>query len=145
MAISTYMTYLMHKPSTNYVKLVDIVDFPGLRDSPNMLDTTTLSNGNYTSIPGIAGSSDGLQFTANYDAATFQTLKGMEGVEKDFAVWIGANSSGVPTGEQGRFVFKGYLHVGLNGAGVNEVQRMTITIGPSTDITFAIGATGATT
>lgn len=145
MAISTYKTFLMHKPSTNYVKLIDIVDFPGLRDSPNMLDTTTLSDGNYTSIPGIAGSSDGLAFTANYDAAAFQTLKGMEGVEKDFAVWIGGNNSGVPTGDHGRFAFKGYLHVGLNGAGVNEVQRMTITIGPSTDITFAVGATGSTT
>lgn len=145
MAISTYMTYLMHKASTNYTKLVDIVDFPGLSDSPNMLDTTTLSNGNYTSIPGLSGSTDGLAFTANYDAQTFQTLKALEGTESDYAVWIGANSSGVPTGENGRFSFKGYLHVGLNGAGVNEVQRMTITIGPSTDITFAIGATGATT
>lgn len=141
MAISTYMTYLMHGSSGTYSKLIDIVDFPGLRDSPNMLDTTTLSNETYTSIPGLAGSSDGLAFTANYTAAEFQALQALEGEEEDYAVYIGADSNGDPDGHEGIFSFSGYLHVGLNGAGVNEVQRMTITIGPSTDITFAVGTT----
>lgn len=143
MAISTYMTYLMHKESgtgATYTKLIDIVDFPGLRDSPSMLDTTTLSNSTYTSIPGLAGSTDGLAFTANYDATEFSTLKAMEGTEHDYAVWIGADSTGAPDGSNGKFTFKGFLHVGLNGAGVNEVQRMSITIGPTTDVEFSVGA-----
>ena len=136
MAISTYMTYLMKKGTgESYTKLVDIVDFPSLREAPDMLDTTTLSNSTYTSIPGIGGSQDGLQFTANYTKADFTTLKALEGTETDYAVWIGATDD-TPDGSNGKFSFKGLLHVGLNGAGVNEVQRMTITIGPTSDITF---------
>lgn len=138
MAISTYKTYLMYKAtsSSSYSKLIDIVEFPGMRDAPESLDTTTLSNGNYTSIPGLSGSSDGLEFLANYTKTDFTTVKALEGASHDFAVWIGADSGGDPDGSDGKFSFTGTLHVGLNGGGVNEVTRMTITIFPSTDISF---------
>lgn len=137
MAISTYKTYLMHKASGDtYTKLIDIVEFPGMRDAPDSLDTTTLSNGNYTSIPGLSGSTDGLEFLANYTKADFTTVKALEGTEHDFAIWIGATAAGEPDGSDGKFSFTGMLHAGLNGGGVNEVTRMTITIFPSTDISF---------
>lgn len=46
-------------------KLVDIKDFPDLGGAPEMLETTTLSDGAQTYIPGIQ-SQDALEFTANY-------------------------------------------------------------------------------
>ena len=139
MAISTYKIFLMHKVSSAYEKLIDIKDFPDLGGAPEMLETTTLSDNMQTYIPGIQ-SLDALEFNANYTKSDFDTLKAMEGTEKDFAVWFGGTESGgvlTPTGTDGKFEFKGQLSVFPTGGGVNEVVGMTITIAPSTPITVA--------
>lgn len=120
-----------------WAKLVDIKDFPDLGGAPEMLETTTLSDGMQTYIPGIQ-SSDALEFTANYTKADFTTLKALEGTTTKFAVWFGATEEGgvlTPTGTDGKFEFEGVLSVFPVGGGVNEVVDMTITIAPSTAIT----------
>ena len=138
MAISTYKVYLMRKVNGIYQKLIDIKDFPDLGGSPEMLETTTLSDSMQTYIPGIQ-SLDALEFTANYDKDDFEALKALDGVECDFAVWLGGiNSNGevIPSGSDGKFYFKGQLSVFPTGGGVNEVVNMTITIAPSTPISM---------
>lgn len=140
MAISTYKVFLMkkNKPET-WVKLVDIKEFPDLGGEPEMLETTTLSDNMQTYIAGIQ-SLDGLTFTANYDMEDFQTLKALEGEENDYAVWFGGTGDAgslTPDGSNGKFSFKGQLSVFPVGGGVNEVVDMSITIAPSTPITFA--------
>ena len=137
MAISTYGVYLMHKGTgSEYEKLIDIKDFPDLGGAPEMLETTTLSDSMQTYIPGIQ-SLDALEFTANYTKEDFDRIKMMEieGKEKEFAVWFGASTLGVPSGEYGKFEFKGRISAFPTGGGVNEVVGMTITIAPSTPIT----------
>lgn len=141
MAISTYKIFLMYKEkeASEYEQLVDIKDFPDLGGAPEMLETTTLSDGMQTYIPGIQ-SLDGLEFSANYDKAKFAELKALEGTEYDFAVWFGGTVSGAtvtPTGSDGKFEFSGKLSVYPVGGGVNEVVGMTISIAPSTPITVA--------
>lgn len=140
MAISTYKVFLMKKnlPDT-WKKLVDIKEFPDLGGEPEMLETTTLSDNMQTYIAGIQ-SLDGLTFTANYDMEDFQTLKALEGEENDYAVWFGGTGDAgslTPDGSNGKFSFKGQLSVFPVGGGVNEVVDMSITIAPSTPITFA--------
>lgn len=138
MAISTYKVFLMKKNSGTYEKLVDIKEFPDLGGSPEMLETTTLSDNMQTYIPGIQ-SLDALEFTANYTLADFTALKALDGVENDYAVWFGGTGEGdslTPTGSDGKFEFKGQLSVFPVGGGVNEVVDMTITIAPSTPITM---------
>lgn len=141
MAISTYKVFLMLGSGTTtvtYSKLIDIKDFPDLGGNPELIETTTLSDNMQTYIPGIQ-SDDGLTFTCNYTADDFETLKDLEGVEKDFSVWFGGTESGgvvTPTGSDGKFSFKGQLSVYANGGGVNEVVNMTVTIAPSTPITW---------
>lgn len=144
MAISTYKVYLMHKASASgdYAKLVDIKEFPDMGGTPEMLETTTLSDPIQTFIKGIQTlDSSGLQFTANYDKTDFTTLKALESDnDHQFAVWFGATTSGstdTPDGSDGKFEFKGSLSVYPNGGGVNEVINMTISIAPSTPITVA--------
>lgn len=137
MAISSYKTFLMVKKESAFEKLIDIKNFPDLGGAPEMLETTTLSDGMQTYIPGIQ-SLDGLEFTANYDKEDFDTLKAMEGQEFDFSVWFGGTvASGVvtPTGENGKFDFKGQLSVFPVGGDVNAVVEMTISIAPSSPIT----------
>ena len=98
MAISTYKVFLMKKTSDTWSKLIDIKDFPDLGGSPELLETTTLSDKMQTYIPGIQ-SLDALEFTANYTKEDYSTLKALEGVENDYAVWFGGTES---SGEIGR-------------------------------------------
>lgn len=139
MAISTYKVFLMKGTGTTYEKLVDIKDFPDLGGSPEMLETTTLSNSMQTYIPGIQ-TLEALEFTANYDKDDFATLTALKDTETKYAVWFGGTETGgevTPTGADGKFEFSGKLNVFVVGGGVNEVVDMTITIAPSTAITVA--------
>lgn len=143
MAISTYKVFLMKKDTTGdtYKKLVDIKDFPDLGGAPEMLETTTLSDGAQTYIPGIQ-SQEALEFTANYTKSDFDTLKALEDQDLELAVWLGgtvSNGSVTPTGSDGKFEFTGRLSVFVSGGGVNEVVDMTISVAPSTVITVAAG------
>ena len=131
MAISTYGIYLMKKGTGDtYTKLIDIKDFPDLGGSPELLETTTLSDGMQTYIEGIR-SADALEFTANYTKEDYATLAALKGEEEDYAVYFGED------GENGTFTFSGYLSVRVNGGGVNEVVGMTISIAPSSEMTIA--------
>lgn len=139
MAISTYKVFLMKGNGSSYEKLVDIKDFPDLGGAPEMLETTTLSSGMQTFIPGIQ-SLEALEFTANYDKADYATLSALKDQETKFAVWFGGTEVGgevTPDGSEGKFEFSGKLSVFVAGGGVNEVVDMTITIAPSTAITVA--------
>lgn len=137
MAINTYKVFLMKKGSGNtYEKLIDIKDFPDLGGSPEMLETTTLSDNMQTYIPGIQ-SADAMEFNANYTKTDYTTLKGLEGQELDLAVWFGGTETGgtlTPDGSDGKFEFKGRISVHITGGGVNEVVGMVITVAPSTPI-----------
>lgn len=132
----------MHKASAaaEYTKLVDIKSFPDLGGTPEMLETTTLSDPIQTFIKGIQTlDTSGLQFTCNYTKTDFTTLKALESdASHEYAVWFGATTSGTtdtPTGSDGKFEFAGGLSVYPQGGGVNEVVNMLVSIAPSTKIT----------
>ena len=130
MAISTYKVFLMKKDTDAYKKLVDIKDFPDLGGSPEMIETTTLSDKMQTYIPGIQ-SLDALEFNANYTKEEFTKLKALGGQELELAVWFGGNESNstlTPTGDDGKFNFKGYVSVFVVGGGTNEVVGMTVAV-----------------
>ena len=106
--------------------------------TPEMLETTTLSDKMQTYIPGIQ-SLDALEFTSNYTLEEYKKLKALEGIDNEYAVWFGGTEAGdtvTPTGSDGKFKFNGQLSVFPVGGGVNEVVDMTITIAPSTPISM---------
>ena len=136
MAISTYKSFLMHKVSEQWEKLIDIKSFPDLGGSPDLLETTTLSDPMTTNIMGIQ-SLDALEFECNYTLAEYMKLKELEGETESYAVWLGGTETGgiaTPTGTDGKFEFDGQLSVYVNGGGVNEVVNMTVSIAASTPI-----------
>lgn len=139
MAISTISSFLMEGTGSGtltWAKLVDIKDYPDLIPSPENLDATSLTDKMRVYIPGIKDNGGNIEFTCNYDAATFSTLKGKEGTESNFGVWFGDNA-GTPDGHNGKFTFKGYPYVAKMGGGVNEVSEMRVGIIPTTEITFS--------
>ena len=136
MASSTYKSFLMVKKTSTYEKLIDIVSYPDLGGAPEMLDATTLSDPMTVNVAGIQ-SVDALEFECNYDLAKYTELKEMEGEDKEFAVWLGgteSNGTVTPTGSDGKFEFGGQLSVYVNGGGVNEVRKMTVSIAATTAI-----------
>lgn len=140
MAINTISSFLMKGSGTplTWAKLLDIKDYPDMVAPPENLDATTLTDHQRVYIPGVKDNGGNLEFTCNYDAATFNTIKGTEGTEGDYAVWFGEGGSPVaPDGHNGKFTFKGYPYVAKKGGGVNEVSEMTVGIVPTTEITFA--------
>jgi hypothetical protein len=142
MAISTYKSFLMHKVSEKWEKLIDIKSFPDLGGAPELLETTTLSDPMTTNIMGIQ-SLDALEFECNYTKEDYTKLKALEGKDNKFAVWLGGTESGgvaTPTGSDGKFEFSGQLSVFVNGGGVNEVVNMTVSIAASTPITMGADA-----
>lgn len=137
MAISTYKVFLMKKNGNAYEKLVDIKDFPNLFGEPELLETTTLSDGAQTFIPGIQ-QVESMDFLFNYTLADFIKVKNLEGTELDLAVWFGGTvAAGVvtPTGSDGKFEFKGQVTAYVEGGGVNEVVDAHCVVTPSTVIT----------
>jgi hypothetical protein len=142
MAISTYKSFLMHKVSEKWEKLIDITSFPDLGGAPKVLETTTLSDSMTTNIMGIQ-SLDALEFDANYTKEDYTKLKALEGTTGSYAVWLGGTEAGgtaTPTGSDGKFEFDGQLSVYVNGGGVNEVVGMTVSIAASTPIKLGTDA-----
>jgi len=140
--ISTYKTFLMQGTGTGtltWAKLIDIKDFPDLGGAPEQIEITTLSDKMRRYIEGIQDS-EALSFTANYTKSDYTTLVGLAGSTLDLAVWFGGTeqSDGTvePSGSAGKFSFKGTVSVFVKGAGVNEAVEMTITVTPSTVISF---------
>lgn len=140
MAMITYKTYLMYKSGSTYTKLVDIKSFPDMGGEPDNVETTTLSDGARTYIPGIKDPGGNLTFPANYVNSDYDTIKGLAGTELDLALWFGATVSGTtvtPDGSEGKLEWKGYVDVYVNGAGVNDVIEMSVVTTPTTEIVMA--------
>lgn len=141
MAISTYKTFLMMKKEQTWEKVIDIKEFPDLGGAPEQIETTTLSDKMQTNINGVM-SLDALEFTANYTLDDYKKLQALEDTEHEYAVWFGGTEAGgvlTPTGDNGKYKFKGQLAVYINGAGTNEVVEMTISIASSTVISIDAG------
>lgn len=138
MATSSYKSFLMKKGTGDtYEKLVDIKDYPDIGGSPETLETTTLSDSMQTYINGIQ-SSEAMEFTINYTSEIYDTISEMADTETDFAIWFGGTETGgvvTPTGDEGKFSFKGFISIRISGKGVNEVREAVISIAPSTIIT----------
>lgn len=100
---------------------------------PNLLETTTLSDGQQTYIPGIK-STDLMSFTANYTSADFNTCKDDEGTHLFYSLEFSDGS---------KFSWEGSHTMGLPGKGVDEVIEMTINVVPSTAISFTAATVGA--
>lgn len=127
MAIATINTYLNYKATAGgtYAKLIDITEFPDLGGTPEQIDVTTLTNTTRQYIQGVKDTSD-VNFTANFDKTAYETINGLT-TTTYFQVLMADGSA---------FQFTGTASAYVNGGGVNEAVTMTITIYPTSDVTF---------
>lgn len=133
MAKSTAITTPSYStlPVTTYAKLVNIVNYPDLGSSPSKLDTTDLTAAKVkTSILGLQETPD-LTFECNYDEAKYAAIVALAGQDLGFELGFGVGNV------DGKFTWQGQVAVFANGAGVDEVRKMTVTCSASTEIVFA--------
>ena len=130
MAVSTAKTFLMYKATegaTEYVKLLDITNYPDMGSTPNKLDTTDLSAEKFkTSILGLQELPD-LTFEANYDKTVFATINALNG-SYPFQLQFGED------GADGKFSWTGQIRIFAMGGGVDEVRKMQVTLSAETEI-----------
>ena len=142
--IHSALMYVSATSGTNPVtktwsKVCCIKDYPDMGGTPSAIECTTLCDEQQRFVPGVK-SGEQFSFTANYTASDYSAIQALEGTEQELGLWFGANSSNEPDGHDGKFEFKGYISVSLVGKGVDEVREMSITITPTTKITFDTGA-----
>lgn len=138
-ASSTMYTYLGYRAvgtntNTVFTKLCSIKDYPDLGGSPDQIDITDLDDDVQKFILGVQSMS-ALEFTANYDMSTYETLSGLaDGTMYEFCVSFGKNSTSPQ--EYGMFTWKGQLAVWVVGGGVNAAREMRISISASSKVTL---------
>ena len=125
MAISTYNTTLKIGSTS-----VTIKDFPTILGKRSSLETTTLIDDAQTFIQGIRQQEDSFDFTANYDSTVYSTINAL----------TGGQSCELAFSDGSKYSWTGEASCSVNGAGVDEVLEMTITVVPSTVPVWAAGA-----
>ncbi len=108
-------------------KLCKIKKYPQLGGEPEQLETTDMEDTMQTFVPGVQ-QVESMQFTANYEKNTYETVKAAADKEKFYQLEFGE------AGVDGIFSWKGQHSVFVNEGEVNGVREMTITITPSTVI-----------
>ena len=112
-----------------FTDLTNLQEIPDLGGSADSVEVTTLDDSAHMYINGLKDYGDSLDFTFLYVKSQFDTLDGLSG-EIDWKVTLPGTSAGNCT-------FKGEPSVKLNGVGVNDALTYTLSIKPSTAITWA--------
>ena len=127
MATTTANTILNYSvDGTLFNKLVDIVSYPDMGSAPSKLDSTDLSATKFkTSILGLQEVPD-LTFEANYDKTAYDLISGLTDV---YELQLIFND-----GADGGLEWSGQVSVFINGGGVDEIRKMTVTCSAETEI-----------
>jgi hypothetical protein len=111
---------------TALAKLLDITNYPDMGSVPSKIDTTDLSAQKYkTNIFGLQEAPD-LTFEANYDETAYQLVNSLGSI---YSLQLDFGTS------DGKFNWDGQLMCYANGAGVDEVRKMTVVSSVVTAIT----------
>lgn len=110
-----------------YTQLFDLQEIPELGGDTEAIEITTLADAAHTYTDGIKNYGDALAFKFLYSTTQFETLNGLSGVQG----W----KVELPDGTS--CTFSGSCSVKLDGVGVNAALTYTLSIRPSTEMTWA--------
>lgn len=113
---------------------IEIKSFPDPVGSSESIDSTTMKDRQYTSVPGLKGSNSAMDFTCNYDAQIYAAVEALEGKEV-FQKLLFSDGSG--------FSWKGKLEIGLADGSVNNMVEMTLHSFKSADTEHIAPTAGA--
>lgn len=114
---------------SSYTDLTDLQEIPDIGGSADSVEVTTLEDEAHMYINGLKDYGDSLDFTFLYAKAQFTTLSGLTG-SISWKVTLPGTGGMTAT-------FDAEPSVKLNGVGVNDAITYTLSLKPSSAITFA--------
>ncbi len=115
--------------ASSFTDLTNLQEIPDLGGSADSVEVTTLADTAHMYINGLLDYGDSLDFTFLYDKTQFTTLSGLSGTI-GWKVTLPGTGGATAT-------FDGQPSVKLNGVGVNDAITYTLSVKPSSAITFA--------
>ena len=133
-AYSTINTVLKTSTTSTgtFTKLCKIKSYPDLGGAPENLETTDLEDTFQTFTKGVQ-SMDSLEFTANFNPTDYAAVVAAIPSSGDIYYKLEFGSGG----SEGNFTWTGTHSVHVNGGDVNAVREMTISVIPSSAITYS--------
>ena len=113
----------------SYTDLTNLQEIPDIGGSADSVEVTTLDDAAHMYINGLLDYGDSLDFTFLYDKTQFTALNALTGTSSWKVTLPG--TSGLTAS------FDGESSVKLNSVGVNDAITYTLSVKPSTAITFA--------
>lgn len=110
-----------------FVALTNLQEIPELGGEKESIEVTTLADAAHMYTDGILNYGDSLGFKFLYEKTQFSTLTSLEG-EPEWKVELPDGSA---------CTFKGGCSVKLDGVGVNAALTYTLSIKPSSELTWA--------
>ena len=128
MAVISKGIKLSYKVSEGqFTALTNLQEIPELGGEKESIEVTTLADAAHMYTDGILNYGDSLAFKFLYEKTQFSTLVALEG-EPEWKVELPDGSS---------CTFKGGSSVKLDGVGVNAALTYTLSIKPSSELTWA--------
>ena len=128
MAVISKGIKLSYKVSEGqFTALTNLQEIPELGGEKESIEVTTLADAAHMYTDGILNYGDSLGFKFLYEKQQFSTLTSLEG-EPEWKVELPDGSS---------CTFKGGSSVKLDGVGVNAALTYTLSIKPSSELTWA--------
>lgn len=114
---------------STYTDLTNLQEIPDIGGSADSVEVTTLADDAHMYINGLLDYGDSLDFTFLYEKTQFTTLSGLTGSQN----WkVALPGTGGATAS-----FDAEPSVRLNGVGVNDAITYTLSLKPSSAITWA--------
>lgn len=129
MAVISKGIKLSYKVSEGqFTALTNLQEIPELGGEKESIEVTTLADAAHMYTDGILNYGDSLGFKFLYEKQQFSTLAALQG-EPEWKVELPDGSS---------CTFKGGCSVKLDGVGVNAALTYTLSIKPSSELTWAV-------
>ena len=114
---------------STYTDLTNLQEIPDIGGSADSVEVTTLADDAHMYINGLLDYGDSLDFTFLYEKTQFTTLSGLTG-SQNWKVTLPGTGGATAS-------FDAEPSVRLNGVGVNDVITYTLSLKPSSAITWA--------
>ena len=122
--VSTEGTTLKWGEAASLTKVIDIKSFGDLGGTPNMLETTTMTDSAQTFISGILQNGE-IPFTCNFNQTTYAAVKADAGKQLNYELALGDG------GDAGVFEWTGEHRIRFLGKDVDNVLEAEVTVAPS--------------
>jgi hypothetical protein len=114
---------------STYTDLTNLQEIPDIGGSADSVEVTTLADDAHMYINGLLDYGDSLDFTFLYEKTQFTTLSGLTG-SQNWKVTLPGTGGATAS-------FDAEPSVRLNGVGVNDAITYTLSLKPSSAITWA--------